>query len=131
VNFAGVSLDGVSFDGRTTITTLFVTSHAQPGTQAHLLVEERVMATREAQHKWRQTNRYVKRQLNVMAREHIHIKLDEFASGFNLRGKGEAVTFSTFVTHLLMQRAEFSDEARKILEDATAAYHRDRDLYIN
>ncbi len=89
------------------------------------------MATREAQHKWRLTNRYVKRQLNVMAREHIHRRLDEFASGFDLRGKGEAVTFTTFVTHRLMQRSEFSDEARKILEDAAAAYHRDRDLYIN
>lgn len=89
------------------------------------------MATREAQHKWRLTNRYVKRQLNVMAREHIHGRLDAFASEFDLRGKGEAVTFTTFVTHLLMQRAEFSDEARKILDDAAAAYHRDRDLYIN
>ncbi|MEQ8321675.1 MAG: hypothetical protein RH946_15525 [Rhodospirillales bacterium] len=89
------------------------------------------MATREAQHKWRLTNRYVKRQLNVMAREHIHRRLAEFAKSFKLRGKGEAVTFSTFVTHALMQRSEFSDEARKILEDAAAAYHRDRDLYIN
>lgn len=89
------------------------------------------MATREAQHKWRLTNRYVKRQLNVMAREHTHRKLDEFAAAFDLRGKGEAVTFSAFVTQVLMQRAEFSDEARKILDDAAAAYHRDRDLYIN
>jgi len=89
------------------------------------------MATREAQSKWRQTNRYVKRQLNVMAREYIHRRLDAFAGEFDLRGKGEAVTFSTFVTHLLMQRAEFSGEAKKILEDAASAYHRDRDLYIN
>ncbi len=89
------------------------------------------MATREAQNKWRLTNRYVKRQLNVMAREHIHIKLDEFAAAFDLRGKGEAVTFAAFVTQALMQRSEFSDEAKKILDDAAAAYHRDRDLYIN
>lgn len=89
------------------------------------------MATREGQHKWRLTHRYVKRQLNVMAREHIHRKLDEFAARFDLRGKGEAVTFSTFVTQALMQRSEFSEEARRILEDAATAYHRDRDLYIN
>ncbi|MGJ3260771.1 MAG: hypothetical protein ACFE0S_14330 [Rhodospirillales bacterium] len=89
------------------------------------------MATREAQHKWRLTNRYVKRQLNVMAREHTHRKLDEFAAEFELRGKGEAVTFCAFVTQALMQRAEFSDEAKKILADAKDAYHRDRDLYIN
>jgi len=89
------------------------------------------MATREAQQKWRQTNRYVKRQLNVMAREHTHRKLDQFAGAFDLRGKGEAVTFATFVTDALMQRAEFSDEAKKVLEDAAGAYHRDRDLYIN
>ncbi len=89
------------------------------------------MATREAQHKWRLTNRYVKRQLNVMAREHTHQRLDEFAHQFDLRGKGEAVTFATFVTQALVQRGEFSDEAKKILKDAADAYHRDRDLYIN
>ena len=89
------------------------------------------MATREAQHKWRLTNRYVKRQLNVMAREHTHQRLDEFAQQFDLRGKGEAVTFATFVTQALLQRGEFSSEAKQMLNDAAEAYHRDRDLYIN
>jgi hypothetical protein len=89
------------------------------------------MATREAQHKWRVTNRYVKRQLNVMAREHTHQRLDEFAQQFDLRGKGEAVTFAAFVTQALLQRGAFSKDAQQILEDAAAAYHRDRDLYIN
>ncbi len=89
------------------------------------------MATREAQHKWRLTQRFVKRQLNVMAREHTHRMLTAFAHAFQLRGKGEAVTFSAFVTELLIQRAEHSPEAKRILDDAAAAYHRDRDLYIN
>ena len=89
------------------------------------------MATREAQHKWRVTNRYVKRQLNVMAREHTHQRLDEFAQQFDLRGKGEAVTFAAFVTQALLQRGAFSKDAQQILEDAAAAYYRDRDLYIN
>jgi len=89
------------------------------------------MATREAQHKWRLTNRYVKRQLNVMAREHTHLLLDEFAQDFDLRGKGEAVTFAAFVTQVLRQRSEFSEVAQKILDDAKDAYHRDRDLYTN
>lgn len=89
------------------------------------------MATREAQFKWRLTNKFVKRQLNVMAREHTHRLLDSFAVDFDLRGKGEAVTFAAFVTQALQQRSEFSEEARKILDDAAKAYHRDRDLYIN
>ena len=83
------------------------------------------MATREAQHKWRLTQRFVKRQLNVMAREHTHRMLTAFAHAFQLRGKGEAVT------ELLVQRADHSPEAKRILDDAAAAYHRDRDLYIN
>ena len=89
------------------------------------------MATSEAQQRWRQTHKFIKRQLNVMAREHTHRLLDGFASKFKLRGKGEAVTFATFVTQVLEQRSEFSDEAQKILNDAAEAYHRDRDLYIN
>ena len=89
------------------------------------------MATRESQHRWRLTQRYVKRQLNVMAREHTHRLLDAFAERFGLRGKGEAVTFAAFVTQALEQRSEFSEEARRILDDVADAYHRDRDLYIN
>lgn len=89
------------------------------------------MATTEAQQRWRQTHKFIKRQLNVMAREHTHRLLDGFAKTFNLRGKGEAVTFAAFVTQVLEQRSDYSDEAKKILSDAVDAYHRDRDLYIN
>lgn len=66
-----------------------------------------------------------------MAREHTHRLLDGFAKTFELRGKGEAVTFAAFVTQMLEQRSEFSEEAKKILDDAADAYHRDRDLFIN
>ncbi len=89
------------------------------------------MASTSAQQKWRLTHRFVKRQLNVMARETTHRLLGEFAQRFRLRGKGEAVTFSVFVMHALVQRAAYSDEAKAILEDAEQAYHRDRDLYQN
>lgn len=89
------------------------------------------MATAEAQFKWRLRNRYVKRQLNVMARESTHRFLDELAEKFDLRGKGEAVTFATFVAQALLQRADFSTDAARIVDDAAAAYHRDRDLYQN
>lgn len=89
------------------------------------------MATREAQHKWRLTHRYVKRQLNVMAREHTHRLLDRFADLFDLRGKGEAVTFSAFATEALLQRSEYDADTKRLLDDIAEAYRRDRDLYIN
>ena len=89
------------------------------------------MATAESQSKWRQRNRYVKRQLNVMARESTHRVLDELAEKFDLRGKGEAVTFAAFIAQALLQRADYSSDAARIIDDVAAAYHRDRDLYIN
>lgn len=73
----------------------------------------------------------VKSQLNVVARRSTHEELDTFAETFNLRGKGEAVTFSAFVTRALMQRADYNDEAAQMLDDFTAAYHRDREFHQN
>ena len=89
------------------------------------------MATARNQSKWRDKNRYVKRQLNVMARRKIHEHLSDFSRTFSLRGKGEAVTFACFVTQALMQRADFSAEAARMMSDFSEAYHRDRNLYIN
>ena len=63
------------------------------------------MATIKAQRKWRDKNRFVKSQLNVMARKYVHRDLQDFATRFNLNGKGEAVTFSVFITKALLQRA--------------------------
>ncbi len=87
------------------------------------------MATAEAQKKWRNKNRLVKKQLNVMARAGIHFILEDIAMSFRLRGKGEAVTFACFVTRALTQRADYDAESARMLDDFTAAYHRDREIY--
>ena len=79
------------------------------------------MTTPDVQQRWRRKHRFVKRQLNVMARGQTHAALDGFAERFRLRGKGEAVAFACFVTRALMQRAEYSAEAAQML--------RDRDLH--
>ncbi len=89
------------------------------------------MATKAAQKKWRAKHRYVKTQLNVMARKQIHEELEDFAKSYRLRGKGEAVTFATFVTRALTQRADFDAKAARMLDDFAAAYHRDREMYRN
>lgn len=87
------------------------------------------MADPLPQRKWRQKYRFVKRQLNVMARKQTHDALQAFALAFRLRGKGEAVAFACFVTRALMQRAEYSVEAAQMLEDFALGYHRDRELH--
>lgn len=87
------------------------------------------MTTAKAQRKWRNKNRFVKTQLNVMARRLVHDYLDEIAAAFELRGKGEAVTFASFVTKALMQRAEFDPSAAQILETFETTYRQDRDVY--
>lgn len=87
------------------------------------------MATAKAQQKWREKNRFVKTQLNVMARRLVHDDLDEIAEHFDLRGKGEAVGFSSFVTKGLMQFSEHNHEARRLIELFSEAFERDRDMY--
>ena len=66
-----------------------------------------------------------------MARESVHESLDKLAQSFNLRGKGEAVSFSAFMVSALNQRADYSTEAAQMLDDFTEAFHRDRDIYSN
>ena len=87
------------------------------------------MADPMTQRRWRQKYRFVKRQLNVMARKQTHDALQAFARAFGLRGKGEAIAFACFVTRALMQRAEYSAEAAQMLEDFALGYHRDRELH--
>ncbi len=87
------------------------------------------MATVEAQRKWRRKNRFVKRQLNIMARKQIHEYLAELSEDHGLRGKGEAVTFAVYVTKALMQHADFNDEAARLHSVFTDAYHQDREIY--
>ena len=87
------------------------------------------MATAATQKKWRDKHRLVKSQLNVMAKIQIHEELEALASTFQLRGKGEAVTFASFVIRALIQRADFDAKAAQMLDDFTEAYHRDRDIH--
>jgi len=87
------------------------------------------MATRIAQFKWRQKNRLVKSQLNVMVRRLVHRDLEELANAAALRGKGEAVSFASFVAKGLQQYAEHDSEAKRLLGLFVNAYERDRDLY--
>ena len=87
------------------------------------------MATRAAQQKWRQKTRLVKSQLNVTVRQLVHRDLSELAAAEKLRGKGEAVSFASFVAKGLLQSARHSAEARRLLEIYRDSYARDRDLY--
>ncbi|GAB3131105.1 hypothetical protein [Novispirillum itersonii] len=87
------------------------------------------MATTAAQTRWRNRNRFSKKQLNVMARLETHQALEDIASAFALRGKAEAVTFSCFVLRWLMQQQDLNEEARRLLALLTESYHNDRDIY--
>ena len=89
------------------------------------------MSNTNSQNKWRAKNKLVKRQLNVMAKTQVHDHLARLAEEFRLRGKGEAVSFASFVTRALQQRADYSREAAQMLEDLAEAYHRDRDVHSN
>jgi len=87
------------------------------------------MATTTAQRKWRDKHRFVKKQLNIMARTLIHDYLDDIARRFALRGKGEAVTFACFATQALIQRAQYDAETREMLDILRHTYHEDREVY--
>lgn len=87
------------------------------------------MATTKAQGKWRDKHRFVKKQLNVMARTIVHDYLTDIAERFGLRGKGEAVTFASFVTQALVQRAEYDAETAELLDVFRHTYLQDRDVY--
>ena len=89
------------------------------------------MASAQHQKKWRDKNRLVKSQLNVVARRSVHDDLEQFSESFRLRGKGEAVSLAAFVTRALIQRAGFSSEAARMLDDFIEAYHRDRNIHGN
>lgn len=82
-----------------------------------------------AQRKWRAKNRFVKSQLNVMVRKLVHRDLEELAADAALRGKGEAVSFASFLAKGLHQYAQHDGEAKRLLGLFRSAYARDRDLY--
>ena len=87
------------------------------------------MATAQSQRRWRAKNRPVKSQLNVMTRALVHDYLEEIAARFGLRGKGEAVTFASFVLKALLQRGEYSAETKHLLDVLAQVYRKDRGLY--
>lgn len=89
------------------------------------------MASTQAQRKWRDRNRFTKRQLNVMARKRVHDTLDDLAGDFDLRGKGEAVAFAVYVTTALQQQTDFNEEAARLLEVFAEAYRRDREFFAD
>ena len=82
-----------------------------------------------AQRKWRDKNRFVKSQLNVMARTITHEGLKEVADEFELKGKAEAVAFCAFVVRAMKQKGQ-SDAATYLYLDALkAGFKRDRDIF--
>ncbi len=87
------------------------------------------MATTIAQRRWRSKNRPIKTQLNVMIRRLVHDDLVELAEENRLRGKGEAVSFASFVTKGLQQYAAHDKGAAELLDIFRRSYERDRDLY--
>tara|TARA_B100000676_G_scaffold300310_1_gene345824 strand:+ start:3529 stop:3798 length:270 start_codon:yes stop_codon:yes gene_type:complete len=88
---------------------------------------EATMATAKTQRRWRERNRYVKSQLNVMAGRLVHDDLAEIAESSSLRGKGEAVGFASYIAKGLIQYSTHNLEARRLLEIFVASYERDRD----
>ena len=87
------------------------------------------MATLDAQRKWRQKNRLVKSQLNIVAHRKIHDYLDEIARTHDLRGKAEAVTFCVYAMMALRQQGSFNKEAERLLALFVEAYRSDRDMF--
>lgn len=87
------------------------------------------MATNAAQQRWRQKHRFTKTQLNVMVPRLVHKDLEEIAERYKLRGKGEAVSFASFLAKGLVQYARHDTGARQLMDIFAEAYRRDRDLY--
>lgn len=87
------------------------------------------MATLQAQRKWRDKNRFVKRQLNVMARTITHDGLAEVATHFDLHGKAEAVAFCAYVVRAMKQKGERDASTYLYLDALRAGFKRDRDIF--
>ncbi|MCR4377330.1 MAG: hypothetical protein NUV50_04470 [Rhodospirillales bacterium] len=87
------------------------------------------MATPEAQRRWREKNRLVKSQLNVMAKKVTHEGLVDVAKTFGLHGKAEAVAFCAFVVRALKQKGERDASTYLYLDALKAGFKRDRDTF--
>jgi len=73
------------------------------------------MATASTQARWRAKTASEKRQLNVTVAHKVHDRLDHIAEGYDLRGKGEAVAFSSFVLETLNKAAKSDPSAESLL----------------
>jgi len=87
------------------------------------------MASAKAQRKWRDKNRFVKFQLNVMARKITHDGLAEVSDEFELHGKAEAVAFCAYVVRALKQKGERDSATYLYLDALRAGFKRDRDIF--
>ena len=87
------------------------------------------MAEARAQSKWRDKYRFVKTQLNVMARKITHDGLDEVAKTYGLKGKGEAVAFCCFITRAQMQKGWNDPKSKMMLDSLVASFRGQRDIY--
>lgn len=81
------------------------------------------MATAKQQSRWRARQRSHSRQLNVMAHNEVHDKLEALARSFNLSGKGEAVAFCCFIADGLAVRADADGLAASVLGELAEAFH--------
>lgn len=87
------------------------------------------MASTQAQQKWREKNRLIKSQLNVMARKITHDNLAEMAASFGLHGKAEAVAFCAFVVKSLQEKGERDAATYLYLDALKAGFKRNRDTF--
>ncbi|MBF0248527.1 MAG: hypothetical protein HQL36_10730 [Alphaproteobacteria bacterium] len=87
------------------------------------------MASAQAQKKWRDKNRFVKTQLNVMARKVTHDGLVEVSDGFGLTGKAEAVAFCAYVARAMLQKSKRDTTTYLYLEALKSGFKRDRDVF--
>jgi len=87
------------------------------------------MATTQAQRKWRDKNRFVKSQLNVMARTVTHDGLAEISAAYGLHGKAEAVAFCAYVVRAMKQKAQHDATTYLYLDALRAGFKRDRDIF--
>ena len=101
----------------------------QLGTEQSLNAKSLTARRSKAQRKWRDKNRFVKTQLNVMARTITHEGLKEVAEAFDLKGKAEAVAFCAYVVRAMQQKSDRDAATYLYLDALKAGFKRDRDVF--
>lgn len=87
------------------------------------------MADPTAQNKWRDKYRFIKTQLNVMARKITHDGLDDVAKAYKLKGKAEAVAFCCYITRAQMQNGWKDPKSKMLMDSLAAGFKAQRDIY--